>query len=114
VRPCDDGRRQQRFHPSREEKPVAKKLEDEFKAAVEKVRTAPATGPLNPSNELKLKMYALYRQANDGDVQGKRPGLLDLIGRAKWDAWSGVKGLSKENAMKGYIDEIRKLEKAHG
>jgi acyl-CoA-binding protein len=93
---------------------VAKKLEDEFKAAVEKVRTAPSSGALSPSNELKLKMYALYRQANDGDVQGKRPGLLDLIGRAKWDAWSGVKGMSRDQAMKQYVEEIRKLEKAYG
>ena len=93
---------------------MAKKLEDEFKAAAEKVRTAPAKGPLSPSNELKLKMYALYRQASDGDVQGKRPGMLDLVGRAKFDAWSEVKGMTKETAMKQYVDEIKKLEKAAG
>ena len=88
---------------------MAKKLEDEFKAAVEKVRTAPSSGPLNPSNDLKLKMYALYRQANDGDVQGKRPGMLDLVGRAKYDAWTTVKGMTREQAMKQYIEEINKL-----
>lgn len=93
---------------------MAKKLEDEFKAAVEKVRTAPKSGPLNPSNELKLKMYALFRQANDGDVQGKRPGMLDLVGRAKYDAWTEVKGMTREQAMKQYVEEIKNLEKKHG
>ena len=91
-----------------------KKLEDEFKAAAEKVRTAPASGSFKPSNEYKLRMYALYRQATDGDVQGKRPGMLDLVGRAKFDAWSSVKGMSREDAMRQYVDEVGKVESAHG
>jgi acyl-CoA-binding protein len=90
------------------------KLEDEFKAAVEAVRNAPSEGSFKPGNDYKLKMYALYRQASDGDVQGKRPGLLDLIGRMKWDAWSGLKGMSRETAMRQYIDEVRKVETEHG
>lgn len=89
------------------------KLEDEFKAAVEKVRTAPSDGPLKPSNELKLKMYGLYRQATDGDVQGKRPGMLDMVGRFKYDAWAALKGTSREAAMKQYIAEIEALEKKY-
>jgi len=86
-------------------------LEAEFKAAVEKVRTAPSDGPLKPSNELKLKMYALFRQATDGDVQGKRPGMLDVVGRFKYDAWAAVKGTSRDEAMRRYIAEIATLEK---
>jgi diazepam-binding inhibitor (GABA receptor modulating acyl-CoA-binding protein) len=93
---------------------VAKKLEEEFKAAVETVRSAPETGAFKPSNEFKLKMYALYRQAKDGDVQGKRPGMLDPVGRFKWDAWSSVKGMSRDEAMKQYVEEVRKIEKAYG
>lgn len=90
------------------------KLEDDFKAAVEKVRTAPSDGPLKPSNELKLKMYSLFRQATDGDVQGKRPGMLDVVGRFKYDAWASLKGMSKDAAMKQYIAEIEGLEKKYG
>ena len=61
--------------------PANEDLKQRFLAAVEKVRTAPPDGPFQPSNELKLKMYALYRQASDGDVQGKRPGVFDLVAR---------------------------------
>jgi acyl-CoA-binding protein len=92
---------------------VAKKLEDEFKAAVESVRNAPSSGSFKPSNEFKLKMYALYRQASDGDVQGKRPGLLDPVARFKYDAWAEVKGMSREDAMRKYVEEVKKIEKAH-
>ena len=93
---------------------MSKTLKSQFEAAVEKVRTAPSDGKFKPSNEYKLKMYSLYRQATDGDVQGKRPGMLDLIGRFKYDAWAGIKGLSKEDAMKQYIAEVEKVEKQYG
>jgi len=89
-------------------------LEQRFLAAVEKVRTAPPDGPFKPTNELKLKMYALYRQAVDGDVQGKRPGMLDLVARYKYDAWAMAKGLSAEDAMRRYIEEVAKVEQKFG
>jgi pimeloyl-ACP methyl ester carboxylesterase/acyl-CoA-binding protein len=82
-----------------------------FDAAVERVRSAPAAGPLKPSNEMKLKMYGLYRQAIDGDVQGKRPGMMDVVGRFKYDAWAGLKGLSRDDAMRQYIAEVESIEK---
>ena len=86
-------------------------LAEQFAAAVEKVRAAPADGPLKPSNEMKLKMYALFRQAQDGDVQGKRPGLMDVVGRFKYDAWTALKGMSRDDAMRQYVAEIENLEK---
>lgn len=89
-------------------------LKNEFEAAVEKVRTAPEDGPFKPSNDLKLKMYALYRQATDGDVSGKRPGMLDPVGRFKYDAWAKVKGLSSEDAMQQYIDQVQQIDQQHG
>ncbi|HWY26004.1 MAG TPA: acyl-CoA-binding protein, partial [Nevskia sp.] len=78
---------------------------------VEKVRSAPPDGSFKPSNELKLKMYALYRQATDGDVQGKRPGMFDMVARYKYDAWTMAKGLSAEEAMRKYIEEVEKVER---
>jgi pimeloyl-ACP methyl ester carboxylesterase/acyl-CoA-binding protein len=90
---------------------AAHELRQRFEQAVEKVRTAPPDGPFKPSNELKLKMYALYRQAVDGDVQGKRPGMLDLVARYKYDAWAMARGLSAEEAMRKYIEEVDKVER---
>lgn len=86
-------------------------LRARFEAAVEKVRSAPADGPLKPSNEMKLKMYGLYRQAHDGDVSGKRPGMMDVIGRFKYDAWAALKGMSSEAAMHQYVHEVESIEK---
>lgn len=82
-----------------------------FTAAVTKVRSAPETGPLKPSNEIKLKMYALYRQASDGDVAGKRPGLMDVVGRFKYDAWAALKGMAREDAMRQYVSVVESFEK---
>ncbi len=89
-------------------------LKARFDACVEKVRTAPADGPLKPSNEQKLKMYALYRQAQDGDVSGKRPGMLDPVGRFKYDAWAALKGMSQDEAMQQYVDQVDAFEQQAG
>ena len=89
-------------------------LKQAFEAALEQVRNAPVDGAFKPSNEYKLRMYALYRQAVDGDVSGKRPGMLDPIGRFKYDAWASVKGMSSEQAMQAYIDEVNKVAQQYG
>ncbi len=62
-----------------------------------------------PDNATLLKIYALYKQATDGDVEGKKPGFGDMVGRAKWDAWNGFKGTGKDDAMQQYIDLIQEL-----
>ncbi|GAB4496446.1 MAG: acyl-CoA-binding protein [Anaerolineales bacterium] len=62
-----------------------------------------------PSNVDLLRLYALYKQATVGNVQGKRPGFTDPKGQAKYDAWQKVKGLSVEQAMQQYIDLVKKL-----
>ena len=63
-----------------------------------------------PDNMTLLKIYALYKQASAGDVEGKRPGFTDMVGRAKWDAWTEVKGKSAEDAMQEYVDLIESLK----
>jgi acyl-CoA-binding protein len=62
-----------------------------------------------PDNNTLLKIYALYKQATSGDNAEKKPGFGDMVGRAKWDAWNGVKGTSKEDAMQQYVDLIESL-----
>ena len=52
-----------------------------------------------PDNGTLLKLYALYKQATSGDAGGERPGFGDLIGRAKYDAWAAMAGISGEQAM---------------
>lgn len=65
--------------------------------------------PEKPDNMTLLKIYALYKQASAGDVDGKRPGFTDMVGRAKWDAWNQCKGRSNDEAMQQYIDLIESL-----
>jgi diazepam-binding inhibitor (GABA receptor modulating acyl-CoA-binding protein) len=66
--------------------------------------------PEKPDNMTLLKIYALYKQASSGDVDGKRPGFTDMVGRAKWDAWAGLKGTAADDAMQQYIDLIESLK----
>jgi diazepam-binding inhibitor (GABA receptor modulating acyl-CoA-binding protein) len=63
-----------------------------------------------PSNEELLQLYALYKQATEGDVTGERPGGFDFKGIAKYDSWAEVKGKSKEQAMTEYIALVDKLQ----
>ena len=60
--------------------------------------------PEKPDNMTLLKIYALYKQATGGDVEGKRPGFTDMVGRAKYDAWATLKGKSTDEAMQEYTD----------
>ena len=66
--------------------------------------------PERPDNMTLLKIYALYKQSTDGDVQDKRPGFADMVGRAKWDAWNELKGQTAEQAKQAYVDLIESLK----
>jgi acyl-CoA-binding protein len=77
----------------------------DFQAAVDRVN-----GLTNdPGNDTKLRMYALYKQATQGDVAGKRPGFTNPVGRAKYDAWSKLKGTTQADAEATYIAEANAL-----
>ena len=62
-----------------------------------------------PDNATLLKLYALYKQASVGDNAEKKPGFVDMVGRAKWDAWNGLKGTDSKGAMQQYVDLIESL-----
>ncbi len=62
-----------------------------------------------PDNSTLLKIYALYKQGSVGDNTEKKPGFSDMVGRAKWDAWNGLKGTANADAMQQYIDLIESL-----
>jgi diazepam-binding inhibitor (GABA receptor modulator, acyl-CoA-binding protein) len=82
------------------------KLKATFEAAV----AASKQLPEKPDNMTLLKIYSLYKQATEGDVEGKRPGFTDMVGRAKYDAWAAVKGKSSDEAMQEYVELIDSLK----
>lgn len=63
-----------------------------------------------PDNATLLKLYALFKQATEGDNETAKPGMLDMVGRAKWNAWDELKGTDGEDAMQQYIDLVESLK----
>lgn len=80
-------------------------LQENFEEAQKRIKTLTA----NPGNDKLLELYALYKQGTAGDVSGKRPGMLDIKGRAKYDGWAKKKGMTKDDAMQAYVDLVNKL-----
>jgi acyl-CoA-binding protein len=80
-------------------------LKEDFEAAQARVKTLAS----RPSNDDLLELYSYFKQATEGDVSGKRPGMLDLKGRAKFDAWASRKGASRDDAMKAYVATVARL-----
>jgi diazepam-binding inhibitor (GABA receptor modulating acyl-CoA-binding protein) len=81
-------------------------LESRFETAVRDVQQLSE----RPGNDTLLRLYALYKQVTYGDVSGRRPGMTDFVGRAKYDAWEGLKGVSKDKAMLDYINQVESLK----
>ena len=81
-------------------------IEDNFKSAADRATELPK----RPPNDILLKLYALYKQGNEGDVTGDRPGFADFEGRAKFDAWNKINGKSTDEAKQEYISLVEKLE----
>jgi acyl-CoA-binding protein len=81
-------------------------LNADFEAAVADSKKLSA----RPDNQTLLKIYGLYKQATVGDNAEKKPGFGDMVGRAKWDAWNGLKGKSSDDAKQEYVDLINSLK----
>ena len=81
-------------------------LNEQFEQAVADSKTLPE----RPDNMTMLKLYALYKQGSTGDVDGKRPGFTDMVGRAKWDAWNELKGQTADEARQAYVDLVEDLK----
>lgn len=82
-------------------------LDDDFKSAAERVTKLSK----RPPNDIMLQLYALYKQGNNGDVTGERPGFADFEGRAKFDSWNKLQGKSMKDAKNEYIALVEQLEK---
>ena len=80
-------------------------LKDDFEKAKAEVQTLKKKS----HNATLLELYALYKQGTEGDAAGRRPGIMDPVGRAKFDAWATKKGASNDDAMKAYVAYVKKL-----
>lgn len=81
-------------------------LQAQFTAAAEAAKNLAK----RPDNETMLQLYALFKQATNGDVAGNRPGGFDFVGQAKYDAWAKLKGTAKDSAMQQYVDLVKRLK----
>jgi diazepam-binding inhibitor (GABA receptor modulator, acyl-CoA-binding protein) len=84
-------------------------LAEDFVSAQTRIKQLPK----NPTTQELLELYGLYKQASSGDVAGSRPGMLDLKGRAKYDAWAKRQGTSADDAMRGYVELVNELTKKY-
>lgn len=80
-------------------------MSEQFAEAQQRVKTLTS----RPSNETLLELYALFKQGSVGDVEGKRPGMMDFKGRAKYDAWATKRGMSQDAARAAYVALVDKL-----
>jgi len=81
-------------------------LQAQFEDAVASSKTLPE----RPDNATLLRLYALYKQVTEGDVEGRRPGFTDIVARAKYDAWASIKGTAADVAMQQYIAVVEQLK----
>ncbi|WEM41205.1 acyl-CoA-binding protein [Photobacterium sp. DA100] len=85
----------------------------DLKASFEQAQVDVKALTKRPSNDELLALYSLFKQATEGDVKGKRPGMFDFKGGAKYDAWEKLKGMDAETAMQQYVDKVSELAAAY-
>ena len=91
---------------------MAAPQKDDLKKRFQAAAAAAKQTKKRPDNATLLKLYSYYKQATQGDVSGDRPGGLDFVGGAKYDAWAKLKGMSADEAMTNYIKQVERLNRA--
>ncbi|MEX3924570.1 acyl-CoA-binding protein [Paraburkholderia sp. BR10936] len=66
--------------------------------------------PERPGNLTLLRLYALFKQATEGDVHGDKPGFTDIVGKYKYEAWAALKGTAQETARQQYVELVESLK----
>jgi diazepam-binding inhibitor (GABA receptor modulator, acyl-CoA-binding protein) len=84
-------------------------MADDLKARFEQATVDVKGLAKRPSDKDMLGLYALYKQATEGDVSGSKPGMFNMVARAKYEAWEALQGTSAKDAMQRYIDKVRSL-----
>jgi acyl-CoA-binding protein len=90
---------------------MAAAKKDDLKTKFEAAAGVAKQTKKKPDNATLLKLYSYYKQATEGDVKGDRPGGFDFVGGAKFDAWSKLKGMSRDDAMTNYIKQVDRLNR---
>ena len=85
-------------------------MEDDLRPQFERAAQEVVQLSKAPDDMTKLRLYALYKQALQGDCGGKRPGFTNIVGRAKYDSWQALKGMGQEEAMQSYIELVEELK----
>ena len=80
-------------------------LQEQFERAAQAAKNLST----RPDNDTLLRLYALYKQGAEGDVNGPKPGFFDFVGTAKYEAWAKLKGTAQDEAMQKYVDLVKKL-----
>jgi diazepam-binding inhibitor (GABA receptor modulating acyl-CoA-binding protein) len=88
---------------------VAETKKADIKKQFEAASAAVLKAKKDPGSELKLKLYAHYKQATEGDVKGDKPGFTDFVNRSKYEAWAKLKGTSPEDAMAAYVKLVERV-----
>jgi acyl-CoA-binding protein len=91
--------------PGAQERPAVSDIQAAFEQAAKDVQSLPE----RPDNDTLLRLYALYKQGAEGDVNGPKPGFFDFVGTAKYEAWEKLKGTDQAEAKKKYVDLVKKL-----
>ena len=81
-------------------------LKENFEQAVADSKLLPS----KPNNEILLQLYSLYKQATEGDINIDPPGMFEFVAKAKYDAWTKLKGTSSDDAMQQYIALVDSLK----
>ena len=97
--------------PSPRSAPTKASAMADIKTEFEEAAKAVMNLKQRPDNDVLLKLYALYKQGSEGDVNGPKPGFFDFVGSAKYEAWEKLKGTKTEEAMKKYIATVKSLTK---
>jgi diazepam-binding inhibitor (GABA receptor modulator, acyl-CoA-binding protein) len=84
---------------------------DDLKTRFEAATAAAKQTKKRPDNATMLKLYSYYKHATTGDATGERPGGVDFVGGAKYDAWVKLKGMSAGDAMSNYIKQVERLNR---
>ena len=87
----------------------AMSVEEQFNAAVNVIQNLPKNGSFQPSDEMKLKFYALFKQAKEGPNTTPKPSFYEIVARYKWEAWTKLGQMPREAAMKSYVNELKQV-----
>ncbi|CAB3789505.1 hypothetical protein LMG28688_02882 [Paraburkholderia caffeinitolerans] len=66
--------------------------------------------PERPGNLTLLRLYALFKQATEGDVHGDKPGFTDIVGKYKYEAWAALQGTAQDAAKAQYVEVVESLK----